>query len=101
MNELDSVKAVRRESGPVLKIELFSRPIKNSDAVKIKGDLRTVTPKIKSRLDNARDSGEISGWQWIVRPKKKYQKTSLGIDKVSDRKDKGHKPGFYRVSIRE
>ena len=101
LSKLSSVKAVRRESGPVLKIELFSRPLKHSEAVEIKGDLRSITPKIRSKLDEARDSGEISSWQWIVRPKKQYQETKLGRDKVTDRKDGGHKPGFYRVDVRD
>ncbi|WP_414837129.1 hypothetical protein [Candidatus Nanohalococcus occultus] len=97
---IDSVKAVKRQSDDVLKIELFSREIPNSELVEIRGDLRTVTPTVRSKLENARESGEINGWSWIVRPEKKYQSTSLGRDKVSDRKAKGYRPGHYRVNVK-
>jgi hypothetical protein len=99
--ELDSVKSVKRQSGPVLKIELFCREIPNSELVEIKGDLRKTTPRIRSILEDNKKGGEISGWNWVVRPEKKYSETSLGRLKISDRKAKGHRPGHYRVSIKE
>jgi hypothetical protein len=97
--EIDGVKNVKRHGGPVLRINLFSREIPGSEAEEIRVDLRKVTPKIKSCLDDARQNGDISGWEWIVRPEKQYQETSLGRSKVSDRKAKGYDPSYYRVSI--
>lgn len=99
--EIEGVKNVKKQSGPVLRINLFSKEIKGSDASQIHGNLRKITPRIKSILDNARKNGVFSGWEWIVRPEKQYQETSLGKRKVSDRKAKGHKPDYYRVSIQE
>lgn len=99
--EIQGVKNVKKQSGPVLRINLFSREIKGSDASEIKGNLRKITPKIKSTLDEGRKKGVFTGWEWIVRPEKKYQETSLGRDSISDRKTKGHKPDYYRVSIQE
>lgn len=99
--DIKGVKNVKRQSGPVLRINLFSREIKGSEASEIKGNLRKITPKIKSTLDEARKNGEFKGWEWIVRPEKKYQETKLGRDSISDRKAKGHKPDYYRVSIQE
>lgn len=99
--EIQGVKNVKRQSGPVLRINLFSREIKGSEASEIKGNLRKITPKIKSTLDEGRKNGAFKAWEWIVRPEKKYQETSLGRDSVSDRKTKGHKPDYYRVSIQE
>ena len=100
LRNIEAVKAVRNQSG-VLKIELFSREIPDSEAVEIRGNLRSITPKVRAALKEVSKEGEIGGWEWIVRPEKKYQSTSLGKDKVSDRKSKGHKPGFYRVSVEE
>jgi hypothetical protein len=99
--EIKGVKSVKRQSGPVLRINLFSREIKGSDASDIQGNLRKITPRIKSTLDNGRKNGVFSGWEWIVRPEKQYQETSLSRDSISDRKAKGHKPDYYRVSIQE
>jgi len=99
--DIKSVKSVKRQSGPVLRINLFSREIKGSDASDIQGNLRKITPRVKSTLDNGRKNGVFSSWEWIVRPEKQYQETSLGRDSISDRKAKGHKPDYYRVSIQE
>lgn len=101
LRSIEGVKNVRRQSGPVLKIELFSREIPGSDAVEIHGDLRTISQKIVNSLDEASSKEVFDSWEWIVRPEKKYQETSLGRGKVSDRKDKGHRPGYYRVSVIE
>lgn len=101
LREIRGVKSVKKQSGPVLRIDLFSREIKGSDASEIKGNLRKITPRIKSTLDDARKNSVFKGWEWIVRPEKQYQETSLGKGSLSDRKAKGHKPDYYRVSIRE
>lgn len=97
--DIEAVKNVKKQGGSVLKINLFSRKIPDSEAEEISADLRIVTPKIKSRLDKARKETSISGWEWIIRPEKQYQETSLGRSKVSDRKSKGYKPSYYQVSI--
>ena len=102
LRSIDGVKAVRKQSGPVLKIELFHREIRNSEAVEIKGNLRSISQNIVNVLDDARSEEVFKSWEWIRKPKKQYQETSLGRNRaVSDRKVKGHKPGFYRVSIQE
>lgn len=101
INSIEGVKNVKRFSGPVLKINLFSRPIPGSEAEEISGDLRKISQKIRNSLDDGRTSGSFDGWEWIIKPDKKYQETKLGNRKVSDRKDKGHKPAFYKVSIQE
>lgn len=101
LNDINGVKNVKRQSGPVLKINLFSREIKGSEAEEIKGDLRKISQKVRNALDNGRSNGEFKSWEWIVKPEKKYQETKLGIRKVSDRKSKGHKPAYYRVAIRD
>ena len=101
LRNIDGVKNVRRQSGPVFKVELFSREISGSEAVEIRGDLRSISQRIVSVLDEASKEGVFDSWEWIVRPEKKYQETSLGRGSVSDRKDKGHRPGYYRVSIIE
>jgi len=54
LREIRGVKSVKKQSGPVLRIDLFSREIKGSDASEIKGNLRKITPRIKSTLDDAR-----------------------------------------------
>lgn len=101
LREIDGVKAVRRQSGPVLKIELFHQEIPNSEAVKIQGDLRSISQNIVNTLNEARNEEVFESWEWVRKPEKKYQETSLGQNRsVSDRKAKGHRPGFYRVSIR-
>ncbi|WEL23325.1 hypothetical protein [Candidatus Nanohalovita haloferacivicina] len=100
LRDIDGVKAVRKQSGPVLKIELFHREIPNSEAVEIRGDLRSISQNIVNILDEARNEGEFESWEWVRKPQKRYQETSLGRNRsVSDRKAKGHRPGFYRVSI--
>ena len=98
---IEGVKNVRRQSGPILKVELFSREIPESEAVEIHGDLRSISQRIVSLLDEASKDGVFDSWEWIVRPEKKYQETSLGRGSVSDRKEKGHRPGYYRISIIE
>ena len=97
--DIQAVKSVKRQGNSVLRIDLFSREIPGSEAEEIKADLRKVTPKIKARLESSRKEKEISGWEWMVRPEKQYQETSLGKSKVSDRKSKGYKPSHYKVAV--
>jgi len=99
--DLEGVKAVKRQSGPVLKIELFSREIKGSEAEEISGDLRKISQNLRNTLDRSKKRGEFKSWEWIVKPEKQYQETKLGRKKLSDRKGKGHKPSYYRVSVQE
>jgi len=96
---IEGVDNVKREKGPVLKINLFSREVPGSEAVEISGDLRKISQKIRHKLDEGVSEGVFDGWEWIVKPEKQYQETKLGKKKISDRKAKGHKPGYYRVSI--
>jgi len=42
LREIRGVKSVKKQSGPVLRIDLFSREIKGSDASEIKGNLRKI-----------------------------------------------------------
>lgn len=100
LREIKGVKNVKRQSS-TLKINLFSRPVSGSESEEISGDLRKISQKIRHTLDEARNDGVFQGWEWIAKPEKQYQETKLGKRKVSDRKSKGHKPAFYRVSIRE
>jgi len=99
LREIDGVKNVRRQSGPVLRIELFSREVSGSEVVEIRGDLRSISQRIVSVLDEASGDGVFDSWEWIVKPEKQYQETRLGRRKTSDRKEKGHRPGYYRVSV--
>ena len=95
LKDIKGVKAVRNRSG-TLKIELFSRPVANAEAKEISGDLRSIGQKITNTLNN---SSEISSWNWIQKPEKKYSKTSVKTEKVSDRKPVGHEPDYYTLSI--
>lgn len=102
LTELDEIKVVKRFGGPVLKIQLFMREIEGSDAVDIHGDLQSISQKIMRELDNSKKHGEIKRWNWTQRPEKQYQETNLGYNSsVTDRKAKGHKPGYYQVSVEE
>lgn len=99
LRELEGVKNVKHQSGPVLKVNLFSREIPNSEAEQIRGDLRKLSQKLRNQLEQARKDGDIDSWEWIVKPEKQYTETSLGRDSITDRKDKGHKPAYYRIAI--
>lgn len=101
IKEITGVKNVKKQSGPVLRINLFSKDIKGTETSEIKGNLRKITPRVKTLLDQSRKNGVISSWEWIVRPKKKYRETSIGKTSISDKKPKGHKPDYYRVSIQK
>jgi len=100
LRETEGVKAVKKRSGPTLKIELFSKKIPDTEAEKIIGDLRSISQKISNTLDKAKDS-EIKAWNWIQKPEKKYRQTSVKTEKVTDRKPIGHDPAYYTVSIQE
>lgn len=100
LRDVEGIKGIENRSG-TLKINLFSRPVPGSEAVEISGDLRKISQNIRTILEDGRGKGLYSSWEWMQKPEKKYQETKLGKRKVSDRKDKGHKPGFYRVSIIE
>ena len=101
IRELDYIKNVKNMSDSTIKINLFTRDIGSSDLVEIKGDLRSIGQNISSELNSLKKKGEISGWKWMEKPEKKYQETSLGNEKISDRKPRGHRPGYYRVFIRD
>jgi hypothetical protein len=91
--DIKGVKNVKkRDSG--LRINLHTKPT-GSDAEKILGNLNKISQNIRNTLD---DSEEISGWEWTVRPQKRYTETSLG-GKVSDRKEKGHRPAYYQLTV--
>nr|ADE29235.1 hypothetical protein [uncultured virus] len=99
LRQVEGVKNVKKQSGPVLKINLFSRELPNSEAEIIRGDLRKTGQQLRNVLEDARKDNGINTWEWIVKPQKKYAETSLGKGKLTDRKDKGHKPAYYRVNI--
>jgi hypothetical protein len=98
LRDVEGVKAVKWRD-PVLEIDLFSRPIPGSEAVEISGDLRKISQRIRNVLESASEAGVIDGWEWIVKPEKKYQENTPGDLEVSDRKARGHEPGYYRVSV--
>jgi hypothetical protein len=95
---LEGVKAVRRFSGS-LRVELFSRPVSGTEMVEIEGDLRKISQGIRQVLEDARTDGVLEGWEWVVKPEKKYRDSSP-VEGVSDRSSKGYDRGFYRISFR-
>lgn len=101
LRDLEYVKNVKNMSDTTIKINLFTRDVGTSELKEIKGDLRSIGQNISSELNSLKKEGEISGWRWMEKPEKKYQETSLGKDKLKDRKPKGHKPGYYRVFIKD
>jgi hypothetical protein len=101
ISEIKGVQNVKKKGGPVLKVNLHSREQPGQEAEKIMGDLRKISPKISTRLDDALEKGEISGWNWNRKPDKKYSETGVETEKVSDRKPVGHEPSYYIISIQE
>ncbi|MFB6241225.1 MAG: hypothetical protein ABEJ36_00285 [Candidatus Nanosalina sp.] len=101
LTEIKGVHNVKRKGGPVLKVNLHSREQPRKDAEKLMGDLRKISPKIRNRLEEARKNGEIKSWNWIQKPEKKYSETSIGTEKIKDRKPVGHEPSHYRISVQE
>lgn len=101
LREIDGVAAVRKRSGPTLKIELFSKEIPDAEAEKITGDLRSISQQISNTLTESKESSEIKAWNWIKKPEKMYRETDVKTEKVTDRKPVGHDPAYYTVSIQE
>lgn len=101
INDVQGVKSVKRRSGPTLKVNLYSREIPGREAEELQGDLRKISPKIRQRLEQAREKSLIDGWNWIQKPEKKYDETGIRTEKISDRREVGHKPPFYTISIEE
>lgn len=99
IRDVQGVQNVKKRSGPTLKINLYSKEIPGREAEKLQGDLRKISPKIRNRLEEARESSVIEGWNWIQKPEKQYDETSIGTEKVNDRKAIGHKPNYYTVSV--
>ena len=89
LNELEGVKSVRKRNSE-LRIDLFTEDI--GDLSKIKGDLSSITPKIRNVLEE-----QLDQWEWIVRPQKRYSETEIGG--VTDRKPKGYDPDYYAISL--
>lgn len=88
---LESVRNVRRQNSK-LRIELFTRPVKDSDTSEIQGDLSSITQRIRHILDE-----EVKQWEWITRPRKRYSETEIGG--VIDRKPRGYRPDYYTISL--
>lgn len=99
LSEIKGVQNVKRKGGPVLEINLHSREKPLKEVKELAGDLRKISQKISNRLEDARKDGEISGWNHIQKPEKKYSETNIDMEKVSDRKPLGHEPDYYRISI--
>lgn len=101
LRKIAGVKAVRKRSGPTLKIELFSKEVPGGEVEKIMGDLRSISQQISNTLTESREGSEIKAWNWIQTPEKKYSETGVRTEKVTDRKPVGHQPAYYTVSIQE
>jgi hypothetical protein len=99
LSQIQGVQNVKKKGGPTLKINLHSREQPRKEVEKLMGDLRKISPKIRDRLEKARENGEIKNWNWTRKPEKKYSETSVGTSKVSDRKPIGHEPAYYMISI--
>lgn len=99
LREIKGVKNVKKKGGPVLRINLYSREKPRKDVKEIKGDLRTISQKINTTLENARQKGEIHAWNRVQKPEKKYSETAVRTEKVKDRKPLGHQPDYYRISV--
>ena len=99
LRQVDGVKYVKRKSGGILRIDLFSREIPGREAEDIQCDLRKTSQRLFSRLDNAVKSGEINGWSWVEKPQKQYRDRSPNGFQVSDRQGAGHKPSHYTVNL--
>lgn len=89
LNDLEGVKSVRKRNKE-LRVELFTEEV--GDVSKIKGDLSSITSRIRNVLEKNLDQ-----WEWILRPKKRYSETEIGG--VTDRKPKGYDPDYYAISL--
>lgn len=96
LNKIKDVKNVKRTTENKLKINLFSKELPHTEAKQIKGDLRKTSQKIRSKLEKS----NIQTWQWVQKPKKKYQKTQIDTEKIKDRKPVGHEPDYYIIYIK-
>lgn len=101
LRQIKGVKSVEKHNGPVFKIKLHGRRVGQTEIYDINGDLRKISQRVRNVFEEGREKRLFSNWEWVVKPEKKYQETSLGKDKLSDRKPKGHKPNYYRVSVEE
>ena len=101
LRDIKGVKAVKKRSGPTLKIKLYSKEIPDTEAGKIMGDLRSISQQISNTLTESKEKREINAWNWIQKPEKKYRKTSVKTEKVTDRKATGHEPTYYTASIQK
>lgn len=95
LNEVKGVKTAKRKGENLIRIEPHSRELKGQEEKKIVGDLRKITPRIRSLLDESR---KVKNWEWNIRPEKKYSKNQLN-NSITDRKAKGHKPAHYLVTV--
>lgn len=99
LSSIEGVKNIKKYNQKVLEINLFSREIPGSEAEEIRGDLRKISQNIRNILEKHRKKGKIQNWEWMNKPEKQYTETQLGKRKIKDRKDKGHKPAYYRITI--
>ncbi|MFB6190018.1 MAG: hypothetical protein ABEJ91_00415 [Candidatus Nanohaloarchaea archaeon] len=97
LREIEGVKAVRRRTEEIIEVEPFSQEVEGRDHRKIPVDLRKVTPKIKSALDNAKGKS-ITSWRLVETPEKRYRDRSPS-ESVSDREPLGYRPWKYVVEI--
>jgi hypothetical protein len=101
LSDVKGVQNVKRKGGPVLRINLHSREKPRQEVKEIMGDLRKISQRIRKKLEDAREQRQITGWNYIQKPEKKYSETSVGTEKVSDRKPLGHEPDYYRIEVKE
>ena len=95
ISELEGVRSVRKVGEGQFKIKHYSREVKGSDLVRIRGDLRSISQKISNKLDSL---DVLDGWEWTEKPSKKY--TENNINSITDNKSKGYKPGYYIITVR-
>lgn len=101
LNQIQEVKGVKKRTGPVLKIDIFSREVPGREAEKIPGDLRKTSQQIRTALEESRKNSRIKAWNWIQKPQKKYRDRAKKAENVTDREAIGYKPAYYTVSIQE
>ncbi|MFB6174989.1 MAG: hypothetical protein ABEJ87_03345 [Candidatus Nanohalobium sp.] len=101
LNQIQEVKSVKKRSGPVLKIDIFSREVPGREAEKIPGDLRKTSQQIRNNLEKAKENSEIKAWNWIQKPEKKYRDRAKKAENISDRQSIGYRPAYYTVSIQK
>lgn len=97
LRDIEGVKAVRRRTDSIIEVEPFSREVEGRDLREIPVDLRKVTPKIKSILEDTEGS-EIQSWRLVETPEKRYRDRSPG-DSISDKEPLGYRPWKYVVEV--